>query len=67
MTEAQFKDLTRKAMIREYLLLQNQTIRIIDHANEIHGLIENYYQMSPKLYNKYIDFDRIVDSVRIYR
>jgi DNA polymerase III epsilon subunit-like protein len=65
MNETQFRDLTRKAMIREYIMLHQNTISIVDAANEIHGLVEERYDIIPELTDLLEKFDIAVDRSRL--
>jgi hypothetical protein len=65
MTELQYKDLTRKAMIREYFHLQTKTINIIDTANELYEYIERVYVNDPDLQELLDKFDNVVDNTNI--
>ena len=62
MNENQFRDLTRKAMIREYLCLKSNTISLLDAANELYGYIERTYEHDPELQQLLEKFDSISDS-----
>jgi hypothetical protein len=65
MTETQFKDLTRKAMIREYLLLHNNTISIVDAANALIGYFEQHFDPDDPMIDLYSKFDKAVDNTRL--
>ena len=65
MTESHFRDLTRKAMIREYLSLKNNTISLIDATNDICSFIDEYYEEDDVLNNKLEAFDQLVDNLNI--
>jgi hypothetical protein len=65
MTETQFKDLTRKAMIREYLQLHNNTITIVDAANALIGYVEQHFDPDDTMIDLYSKFDKAVDNTRL--
>jgi hypothetical protein len=65
MTESQFKDLTRKAMIREYLLLNQNTISIVDAANALIGYVEQQFDPDDTMIDLYEKFDKAVDQTRL--
>jgi hypothetical protein len=65
MTENSFKDLTRKAMIREYLLLKQDTISLIDACNDITSFIEHNYAPEEDLDHLLELYDKKVDSLRL--
>lgn len=63
MEEPELKDLTRKAMIREYFLLKQNTISILDAANEIYSFIEQHYEYDEELQEKLDAYDELVDNL----
>jgi hypothetical protein len=65
MTEEQYRDLTRKAMIREYLLLRQSTITVIDAANDITSFIEANYAPFDQLDERLEAYDDLIDSLKI--
>jgi len=65
MTENQYKDLTRKAMIREYLLLRQNTISLIDATNELYGFIEENFQEDDEFKEKLDNYDQLVESINL--
>lgn len=65
MNDYEFRDLTRKAMIREFLHLRQSTINIIDAANEIQGFLENHFELPEELRDLYEKFDRAVEKAKI--
>jgi len=62
MTESHFRDLTRKAMIREYIQLQNRTTTLIETANELYGYIERVYVNDADLQDLLDKFDKVADN-----
>jgi hypothetical protein len=65
MTEEHYRDLTRKAMIREYILLRQSTINVIDAANDITSFIEANYSSYQPLDEKLEAYDDLIDSIKI--
>jgi hypothetical protein len=65
MTESQYKDLTRKAMIREYLLLRNNTISLIDATNELYGFIEENFEEDDEFKERLDNYDQLVDNINL--
>lgn len=65
MNESQLRDLTRKAMIREYLHLRDKTISIVDASNQLFEFIETNYENDPDLQNLLDKFDRLVDNTNL--
>lgn len=65
MRESNFRDLTRKAMIREYVQLKDYTISVIDASNQLYSHIERTYEHDPDLQNLLDKFDSIVDRSRL--
>ena len=65
MTETHFRDLTRKAMIREYIQLKDYTLSIIDASNELYSHIERTYEHDPDLQNLLDKFDSLVDTSKL--
>jgi hypothetical protein len=65
MTESQYKDLTRKAMIREYMLLQQNTVTLIDATNDLYGFIEENFQEDDEFKEKLDRYDQIIESLNL--
>jgi hypothetical protein len=65
MTELEYKDLTRKAMIREYLMLHQNTISIVDAANALIGYVEQHFDVDDPMIDLYDKFDKAVDQTRL--
>ena len=65
MREIQFRDLTRKAMIREYVLLRENALSIIDASNELYGHIERTYEHDADLQELLDKFDQVIDNSNI--
>lgn len=65
MTEEEFSDLTRKAMIREYLQLKQDTISVIDAANDVTSFIEANYAPYEELDERLEAYDNLIDSLRL--
>jgi hypothetical protein len=65
MTELEYKDLTRKAMIREYLMLHQNTINIVDAANALIGYVEQHFEIDDPMIDLYSTFDKAVDKSRL--
>lgn len=65
MTEEEFNSLTRKAMIREYLQLKQDTISVIDAANDITSFIEANYAPYEELDERLEVYDNLIDSLKL--
>ena len=65
MTDIQYRDLTRKAMIREYFLLKENAISILDVSNEITGYIERTYEHDEELQELLDKFDSVVNDANL--
>jgi len=65
MTESQYKDLTRKAMIREYLLLRQNTISLVDATNELYGFIEEHFDEDAEFKQMLDHYDDLVDRIKL--
>jgi hypothetical protein len=65
MNETQFRDLTRKAMIREYIMLHQNTISIVDAANALIGYVEQHFDVDDPMVDLYNKFDKAVDQTRL--
>lgn len=65
MNEEEFNDLTRKAMVREYLQLKQDAISIIDAANDITSFIEANYAPYEELDERLEVYDNLIDSLKL--
>jgi hypothetical protein len=65
MTQEDFCDLNRKAMIKYYMELRNDTVSILDAANEIYSFIESHYEYDADLAQRLENYDRIVDRIKV--
>ena len=65
MTKDKFTDLTRKAMIREYILLCENTKKIVENANAVFNHIETKYKYDSRLQFLLDEFDGVVDNSRL--
>ena len=52
-------------MIREYMLLRQNTINVIDAANDITSFIEANYSSYQPLDDKLEAYDDLIDSLKI--
>jgi hypothetical protein len=65
MKQEDFCDLNRKAMIKYYMELRNDTISLLDAANEIYSFIESHYEYDADLARKLENYDRLVDNLNV--
>lgn len=65
MTDIEYRDLTRKAMIREYFLLKENAISILDASNELAGYIERTYEHDEDLQELLDKFDSVVNDAKL--
>jgi hypothetical protein len=65
MNEHHFRDLTRKAMIREYICLRNHAINILEASNELYGYIERTYEPDEDLQQLLDKFDSVADHANL--
>lgn len=52
-------------MIREYLLLNQNTISIVDAANALIGYVEQQFDPDDTMIDLYEKFDKAVDQTRL--
>jgi hypothetical protein len=52
-------------MIKYYVELRNNTISILDAANEIYSFIESHYEYDSDLAKRLEDYDRLVDRLKL--
>jgi hypothetical protein len=65
MNADEFNDLTRKAMVREYMNLKKDLISVIDAANDITSFIEANYASYEELDERLEAYDTLIDSLKI--
>lgn len=65
MNEYQFRDLTRKAMIREYMFLRSNAISLVDATNDFYNFIENHFPHDDEFQERVEAYDQIVDNLKI--
>jgi hypothetical protein len=65
MNADEFNDLTRKAMVREYMNLKQDLISVIDAANDITSFIEANYASYEELDERLEAYDTLIDSLKI--
>ena len=65
MNADEFNDLTRKAMVREYMNLKQDLISVIDAANDITSFIEANYAPYEELDERLENYDTLIDSLKI--
>jgi len=58
-------DLTRPALIKHYLLLKNDSIAIIDAANNLYAFIEDHYEYDEEFASLLEVFDAAVNKIKI--
>jgi hypothetical protein len=63
MTSDEFNDLTRKAMVREYMNMRQNLITVIDAANDITSFIEANYAPYEELDERLGNYDNLIDSL----
>jgi hypothetical protein len=65
MNSDEFNDLTRKAMVREYMNLKQDLISVIDAANDITSFIEANYAPYEELDERLETYDSLIDYLKI--
>jgi hypothetical protein len=65
MNSDKFQELNQKAMIKYYVELRNDTITLLDAANEIYSFIETHYEYDSDLAKRLEDYDKIVDNLKV--
>jgi hypothetical protein len=65
MTSDEFNDLTRKAMVREYMNMRQNLITVIDAANDITSFIEANYAPYEELDERLENYDNLIDSLEL--
>jgi len=65
MNAEEFNDLTRKAMVREYMNMRDDLISVIDAANAVTSFIEANYAPFEELDKRLESYDHLIDSLEL--